>query len=70
MTFRKSTTHMNTGPDEEPRRMNLKNIMEDPDQFGFNKSRLVNGDSVTHVETMYDTIDRQYSANEMLEAIY
>ena len=70
MTFRKSTTHMNTGPDEMTKKMNLKNIMEEPDQFGFNKSRLINGDSVTQVETMYDTIDRMYSANEMLEAIY
>jgi hypothetical protein len=70
MTFRKSTTHMNTGPDEMAKKMNLKNIMEEPDQFGFNKSRLINGDSVTQVETMYDTIDRMYSANEMLEAIY
>jgi hypothetical protein len=31
MTFRKSTTNMNTGPDEITRKMNLKNIMEDPD---------------------------------------
>ena len=70
ITFRKSTTNMNSGADEGARKMNLKNIIDEPEQFGFNKSRLVNGDSIAHVETMYDTIDRQYSANEMLEAIY
>ncbi len=31
MTFRKSTTNMNTGADEGARKMNLNNIMEEPD---------------------------------------
>lgn len=45
ITFRKSTTQMITGPDEilVGKQMNLRNIMEDPDQYGFDKSRLVNG---------------------------
>lgn len=44
ITFRKSTTQMITGPDEMlGKQMNLRNIMEDPDQYGFDKSRLVNG---------------------------
>lgn len=51
MTFRKSTTQIVTGgPDEEmlaAKKMNLRNIMEDPEQFGFDKSRIVNGQSVT-----------------------
>jgi hypothetical protein len=38
--------------------MNLKNIMEEPEQFGFDKSRLINGENVTQIESMYDTIDR------------
>ncbi len=51
MTFRKSTTQVVTGrPDEEVlagKKMNLRNIMDDPEQFGFDKSRIVNGQSVT-----------------------
>ena len=50
MTFRKSTTQVVTGgPDEllAGKKMNLRNIMDDPEQFGFDKSRIVNGQSVT-----------------------
>lgn len=59
MTFRKSNTHLAT---EEVigglRKMNLRNVMEEPEHYGFNRERLINGESVTQVETMYDTIDR------------
>lgn len=51
MTFRNSKTQVVTGgPDEEVfagKKMNLRNIMDDPEQFGFDKSRIVNGQSVT-----------------------
>lgn len=43
--------------------------MNDPESYGFNLTKLMIGDSVTQVDSMYDTIDRQQSANEMLEGI-
>jgi hypothetical protein len=42
---------------EQP--MNLKNLMDDPEGFGFNINKLMNGDSLTRIESMFDTIDRQ-----------
>ena len=38
--------------------MNLKNFMNDPESYGFNLTKLMIGDSVTQVDSMYDTIDR------------
>jgi hypothetical protein len=63
MTFRKSTTQVEKGEwmnegEGSAKKMNLKNIMEEPEQFGFDKSRLINGENVTQIESMYDTIDR------------
>jgi hypothetical protein len=49
--------------------MNLKNLMDDPETFGFDHNKMISGESVTKIDSMYDTIDRQQSANEMLEAI-
>jgi len=63
MTFRKSNTQVEKGEwmndgEASAKKMNLKNIMEEPEQFGFDKSRLINGENVTQIESMYDTIDR------------
>lgn len=63
MTFRKSNTQVEKGEwmndgEASAKKMNLKNVMEEPEQFGFDKSRLINGENVTQIESMYDTIDR------------
>lgn len=33
--------------------------MDDPKAFGFDHNKMINGERVTKIDSIYDTIDRQ-----------